>query len=210
MDDSTAMWARNQRMRTARWIRNRRIGFWIGGLLLLWLVLGYRLTGHDVCFDCKTWVWFDRAGLGNPRGFHIEFLNTVSESPSAVCREFFPPGHVHRRVFGQSSNSWLFGGWVCCLGSGASNGFTARMSEDGFREFVLAQIASGSLTREQVAAVVSVPHDWRSLESHRTEFSIRESRADYASAIDTGARLIREYDRARGSPGGDWRMWPEK
>ena len=40
----------------------------IGGPLLSWRVLGYRSTGHHECFDCKTWVRFDRRGLGSPGG----------------------------------------------------------------------------------------------------------------------------------------------
>jgi hypothetical protein len=88
------------------WLRS------IGGLLLLWFVFGYHYTGHHVCFDCKAYVWFDRRGFGNPEGVHLEFQNSVDESPSIARTEFFPAGHVHRLVFGQSANTWLFDGWI--------------------------------------------------------------------------------------------------
>jgi hypothetical protein len=181
------------------------------GLLLGWFLFGYHYKGHHVCFDCKAPVWFDRRGLGNPDGAHVEFQNSTRESSSFARTELFPADHVHRLVFGQSSNSWLFDGWICSLGSGASNGFSVRLNlDDGFREFVRAKVASGSLKREDAAAVVAVPRDWQSLERYRKELSIQETRADYSAAIDLGARLMKEYDDSVGPTEREWRMWPEK
>jgi hypothetical protein len=192
-------------------MRRRRALFGIAGLLLFWFVFGYHYKGQDVCIDCKTWVWFDRRGIGNPHGAHIDFLNSVGESRNFARHEFFPEGHAHRLVLGQFSNTWLFDAWACVLGRRATNGFTLALDADeGFREFIKGKIATGSLTRKDAAAVASVPSDWDSFDYYREKFSIRETRADFAPAIDRGSRLMFEYARTGRASAEDWRMWPEK
>lgn len=192
-------------------MRRRRVLLGIAGLLVFWFFFGYHYTGHNVCFDCKTKVWFDRRGIGNPEGAHIDFLNSVSESHTFARHEFFPKRHAHRLVLGQFSNSWLFDAWACVLGRGATNGFTLALNGDeGFRQFIMGKVATGSLTREEARAVASVPSDWWSLERYREKLSIRETRADFAPAIDLGTRLMNEYARSgRVTPERLW-MWPEK
>ena len=189
----------------------RRLLFGLAAGAVLWFVFGYHYTGHHVCFDCKTWVWFDRRGLGNPLGTHLELQNSVDECPSIARREFFPPDHVHRLVFGQSFNSWLFDGWICSLGTGASSDFTMRLNQDArFLEFIRAKIAAGSLTREQAAAMASVPRNWHQLDWNRRHFPIRETMADYAPAIDLESKLVAEYLKAGWSAEPGWVMGDRK
>jgi hypothetical protein len=86
--------------------------YWTGGILLLLLFLAfcYRDNRNYVCEDCHSHQTRNQPRVGCWMGFSLPLSPpTISDLPSHLYADYFPPNHRHDWIFAQGSPYGIFG-----------------------------------------------------------------------------------------------------